>query len=241
VFEWIVTLLIGVGLTLVTYFIAFSLLMITSKKVKSIGSALEKRSWISNIIIGPIILVLSLLIIYVLSQGNIHQWGFQWMDLWELSWLILVGGIIAIFTVGMAEILSPSPPEMKPLPDPRSRVLFFILIVILASISEELLFRGFLQGILDNTLLLEIEFGNLSLTGGSIVSAIIFAVVHVMPAKRMGMNPVVLMGSSFILGIISGVALATTGSLIAPIIIHSLFNLVGFLESVTYTSKNNPQ
>ncbi len=163
------------------------------------------------------------------------------MDLWELSWLILVGGFIAIFTVGMAEILSPSPPEMKPPPDPRSRVLFFVLIVVLASISEEVLFRGFLQGILDNTLLLEIEFGNLSLTGGSIVSAIVFAVVHAMPAKRMGMNPVVLIGSSFILGIISGVALATTGSLIAPIIVHSQFNLVGFLESFTYTSKNKPQ
>lgn len=219
------------------YFVAFTVLMIFSRNIKSLGIILKSRTWFSNIIVGPVIIMLSLLTMYVISLGDFTFWGFQGLDVFEFGVFVTSGGLIAVFTVGIAEIFSPTPAEMKPPENSKERILFFFLIVILASISEEILFRGFLQGFVDSSYLLSIDFGMVVITSGAIISAIIFAIIHTMPAKQMGMNPRVLVGSSLILGITAGIALATTGSLIAPIIIHAEFNLDGFLESIYPTRK----
>lgn len=235
--EWIIAVGISIGFSIAIYFVSFSILMILSKNVKSMGIALKNRPWISNIIIGPVIISLSLLSMYLFTQGDFTSWGFQGVNLFEFSIFFSSSAFIAAFTVGFTELLSPTPVEMKPPEDLKSRILFFLLIVILASISEELLFRGFLQGFVDSSYLLSIELGMLVITSGGIISAIVFAIVHAMPAKRMGTNPKVLVGASLILGVIASISLSTTGSLVTPIAIHVLFNLAGFLESLFPISK----
>lgn len=142
--------------------------------------------------------------------------------------LSTIGIIAAIVVVTVSEHISPTPEKMNPPSDRRGRVIFFVVIVLLASIGEEMLFRGFLQNIIDNSLLLAIYLGWFSITGGAIVSAIVFGMIHIAPAKQMGTSVPVLVLSAAILGLIAGISLTISGSILLPIIIHIEFNLVGF-------------
>ena len=156
-------------------------------------------------------------------------WGFQLPTLEVMVLLSTFGIFAAIVVAVVSEHISPTPEKMNPPSDRRGRIIFFIVIVLLASIAEEMLFRGFLQNILDNSLLLALDLGWFSITGGAIVSAIVFGLIHVAPAKQMGSSVPVLTVSAFILGLIAGIFLTLSGSLILPIIVHMEFNLVGFI------------
>jgi len=113
-------------------------------------------------------------------------WGFQIPLLEILVLLSTIGLFAAIVVVLVSEHLSPTPEKMNPPSDTGGRIKFFIVIVLLASIAEEVLFRGFLQSILDDALLLALDLGWFSITGGAIVSAIVFGMIHAAPAKQMG-------------------------------------------------------
>ncbi|MDF1540419.1 MAG: CPBP family glutamic-type intramembrane protease [Candidatus Thorarchaeota archaeon] len=71
--------------------------------------------------------------------------------------------------------------------------------IIFASRAEELLFRGFLQQLIDKAFLISIVINGGILTSGAIVSAILFGLVHVMPAKMMGNKVPYLMLAAFLL------------------------------------------
>jgi membrane protease YdiL (CAAX protease family) len=162
-------------------------------------------------------------------MGMLPLWGFQIPSVEATVLLSAIGMIAAIVVVLVSEYISPTPEKMNPPPDRRGRIIFFVVIVILASFGEEMLFRGFLQNILDNTLLLAINLGWFSITSGAIVSAIVFGIIHVAPAKQMGSSASVIAISAGILGILAGVFLTISGSLILPIVVHMEFNLVGFI------------
>ena len=53
--------------------------------------------------------------------------------------------------------------------------------------------------------------------------------IHVAPAKQMGSSVPVLAISAAILGLMAGIFLTVSGSLILPIVVHIEFNLVGFI------------
>ena len=151
--------------------------------------------------------------------------------------LSAIGLITAIVVVVVSEHISPTPEKMNPPSDKRGRIVFFIVIVLLASIAEEMLFRGFLQNIMDNALLLALDLGWFSITGGAIVSAIVFGVIHVAPAKQMGSSVPILVISAAVLGLIAGIFLTFSGSIILPIIVHMEFNLVGFILGTRKSQK----
>jgi len=80
--------------------------------------------------------------------------------------------------------------------------------------------------------LLALDLGWVSITGGAIVSAIVFGMIHGAPAKQMGSSIPVLVLSATILGLLAGISMTVTGSLLLPIIIHVEFNLVGFVLGI---------
>ena len=166
-------------------------------------------------------------------------WGFQLPTLEVMVLLSTIGIIAAIVVVVVSEHISPTPENMNPPSDKRGRVIFFVVIVLLASIGEEMLFRGFLQNILDNSLLLAIDLGWFSITGGAIVSAIVFGMIHIAPAKQMGASVPVLVLSATLLGLIAGISLTISGSILLPIVIHIEFNLVGFLLGIRSKSEGS--
>jgi membrane protease YdiL (CAAX protease family) len=227
VIAWIFAVAVSAIIIAVTYSLAFFLMKRFGKRV--MGPPRPGVQWRSNIIIGPVVLCIALIFMVLLSGGNLPSWGVAPIQLDHLVIVIAAGFLVGLVVIAIAERISPTPANMALPREASDTVLYILLIVGLASISEELLFRGVVQNTIDSWYLLSIQSGPIVLTSGAVVSAIIFSLVHSMPAKMMGTSPRVLMASSFILALTAGIALATTGSLIAPILIHAIFNLVGML------------
>ncbi|MHA1863998.1 MAG: lysostaphin resistance A-like protein [Candidatus Thorarchaeota archaeon] len=235
--EWLIALGIGLGISMIIYSVSFAVMMTIVKRSKSEMNIGPANPWMSSAIVSPVVLCLSLLVIFLLSSGMLPLWGFQIPSLEVLVLLSTIGLFAAVVVVVVSEHLSATPEKMNPPSETGGRIKFFIVIVILASIAEEVLFRGFLQSILDNALLLALNLGWFSITGGAIVSAIVFGMIHAAPAKQMGSSIPVLVLSATILGLIAGIFLTVSGSLLLPIIIHMEFNLVGFVLGIRSKSE----
>lgn len=230
--EWLIALVIGLVLTMAIYAVSFAVTVAVVKQRKVKASINLANPWMTSAVVSPIVLCLSLFAIFLLSMGMLPLWGFQIPTLEVMVLLSTIGIIAAIVVVLVSEHISPTPEKMNPPSDRRGRIEFFIIIVILASIAEEMLFRGFLQNILDNALLLAFDLGWFSITSGAIVSAIVFGMIHIAPAKQMGSSVPVLVISAVILGLLAGIFMTISGSLIIPIIVHIEFNLVGFILGI---------
>ena len=230
--EWLIALGIGVAVSMAIYAMSFAVMFTIVKRRKVEAKITLANPWLSSAIVSPVVLGLSLLAIYLLSMGMLPLWGFRLPTIEDLGLLSIVGLSAAVCVVLTSEHISPTPEKMYPPSDTRGRILFFVVIVILASTGEEFLFRGFLQNILDNSLLLAINFGWFSITGGAIVSALLFGIIHIAPAKQTNSSVPVLTISAAILGLIAGIFLTISGSLILPIIVHMEFNLVGFILGI---------
>ena len=230
--EWLIALGIGIAVSMVIYAAAFAVMVTVVKKRKQEANVTLTHPWMSSAIVSPVVLCLSLLAIYLLSMGMLPLWGFQLPTVEVLGLFSTIGIVTAICVVLASEHISPTPEKMNPPSDMRGRIQFFVVIVLLASIAEEMLFRGFLQNILDNSLLLAINLGWFSITGGAIISAIVFGMIHIAPAKQMGSSVPVLVISAMILGLLAGIFLTASGSIILPIILHLEFNLIGFILGV---------
>ena len=234
--EWLIALVIGIVISMVIYSVSFAVMVTVAKRRKLEANITLANPWMSSAIVSPVVLCLSLLVIFLLSIGMLPLWGFQLPTFEGMVLLSAIGLIAAIVVVLVSEHISPTPEKMNPPSDRRGRIIFFIVIVLLASIAEEMLFRGFLQNILDNTLLLALDLGWLSITGGAVVSAIVFGMIHVAPAKQMGSSVPVLVISAAILGLLAGIFLTISGSMILPIIVHMEFNLIGFILGTRATA-----
>jgi membrane protease YdiL (CAAX protease family) len=81
-------------------------------------------------------------------------------------------------------------------------------VVLLAPVAEELAFRGLIYRIFRRTMLP---------LAATVLSAVIFGLMHVDPGKAVW---------AFFLGLIVAVAYEQTRSILAPILIHALFNAV---------------
>jgi len=96
-----------------------------------------------------------------------------------------------------------------------------------ASIAEELLTRGLIQGLLAPFSGVGFHVGTDSVTVPILLAALAFAALHLILVRRMGAKatPVILL--AFLLGCVAGVYRETTGSLIPAVIVHMLFNIGG--------------
>ena len=100
--------------------------------------------------------------------------------------------------------------------------LLFFAVVVLAPLSEEIVFRGFLQQILEKQ-------WNDS-TRAVLFTALIFSLIH--------MNPYWFF-QIYILGIFLGFLAWKTNSIIAPLILHGLNNFIALLLSILEPQNNN--
>ncbi|AGB04775.1 CAAX amino terminal protease family [Aciduliprofundum sp. MAR08-339] len=102
---------------------------------------------------------------------------------------------------------------------PEKLWLRILLFIILAPISEEILYRGLLEGylILHTSSLIAI-----------LVPAVLFSIIHYAPFKNAPKNVIIsILLSSLILGIIAGWLRAYSNSIIPAIIVHGEFNIIG--------------
>lgn len=101
-------------------------------------------------------------------------------------------------------------------------ILLFIAVVILAPLGEEIVFRGFLQQILEKHWK--------DITRAILITSLIFSLIH--------MNPFWFVQIYF-LGVILGFLAWKTKSIIAPLILHSLNNSMALLLSSLELQQNN--
>lgn len=92
---------------------------------------------------------------------------------------------------------------------------FFVLFIagaVLASIVEEMLFRGFLQGVLERSM---------EITKAVMITAVVFTLLHMWPWQLVQI---------LILGVFLGVMTWKSGSIIPAVIVHFIVNSVSLLS-----------
>ncbi len=104
---------------------------------------------------------------------------------------------------------------------------FLFLLLLLAPLGEEFLFRGILESSL-------LEYGILI---AIVVPALLFSLIHILPFKNTPRKFLaIILISAFILGLLAGYFRALSGSLLPAYVTHAIFNLNGKIaEKLTCT------
>jgi len=184
--------------------------------------------WQMPSIIHVSILILSFLLILILSKGRISSYGLKFASNFPFIRLVLICTGIGIIAAAIESLIGtggPSPTEGFTL------VQKIIFIWLIASICEETLFRGLIQGFLSQYTGRGIRVLKTTLSLPVLVAAILFALIH-FGLLGSGMNFMAVVNIvifAFILGIMAGLYRESTGSIIPAIIIHMLFNIGGTL------------
>lgn len=123
--------------------------------------------------------------------------------------VLLLGVVLLVSLVIIMEPLMQLLPEMEV---PEGRGMYMILaLMVVAPIFEELLCRG---------VILEAVRAKRNAWVACIVSALIFAVMHVEPQAVV---------NAFVLGLLLGYVYLRTNSIFAPIILHSINNIFAYM------------
>jgi len=227
----ILSIPVAIGCVFLIYFIAFGILSVLQSKNKKLKEQISENNFIASAIISPVVTILSLLIIVIISGGNISSYGIINLDSTIINSIIygfIFGGIILISIEIVLKIVNTS--DTEKVPDKHGIIQIFILIVVLASIAEEFAFRGLIQRTIELNLPLSVQVFDLNITLGIIIGAIIFSLVHLSLISRKPKIVVALtMISAFLLGIIAGYFYDLTNCLIAAIIVHMEFNFVNLI------------
>jgi len=197
---------------------------------------LMKPSWISKGDITQIsLLVLSLVLIYLLSKGNLSTYGFSPVKIKQLIKPVLISIpvplVMIIVTIIMTIITGIIPKGEHPAAK-YGVVKTIISIWLLASTCEEIFNRGLILSFLAPLK----EYG-FKLFGSHIslpvtISAIGFGLGHLCLLNQMGSTIVTgIVVSAILLGFIAGYFREKTGSLVPAIAAHMTFNIVGFTIS----------
>ena len=172
-------------------------------------------------------LIVSLILIHSVSKGRVKEYGLNLSFAFPVKKLIVASLLLGFFS-GLIVTLSGQAPENLPWED--MTVLEMILLIwLLASITEEILFRGLIQNYLRDFRNTGIKLKQLHLSLPVIVSALLFGFVH-LTLFTLGAGWVfVLTVVSFatLLGLLAGYFTESSGSITPAIIAHICFNIGG--------------
>lgn len=186
-------------------------------------------------------LLLPLLAILLLGKGNCAAYGFRRPNREMMQakgtpcWWIWGPGA---FALGMAATFAMliSGGGGNPLIKELSLVQIVLFVLISASIVEEVLTRGFLQGHLLRVRSMNRDVTPLGINLSALISAVFFAAMHLVLFLR-GIDIVSLLITlifAFSLGLLSGQLRARTGSLLPSISVHMLANIGGVGGGIIY-------
>ena len=185
-----------------------------------------------SFIVGQILMVVPLIVFLKFKKRPLfHSVRFKILKNSEIKPIILFSTGLIILSDEVDRIIQlfvPTPEyvlDLNYLLKPDSflgAILLFIAVVILAPLGEEIVFRGFLQQILE-------KYWK-DITQAILFTSLIFSLIH--------MNPYWFFQIYF-LGIILGFLAWKTKSIIAPLILHSLNNCMALLLSSLELQQNN--
>ena len=149
-------------------------------------------------------------------------WTGVWPAIMRTGWLLMFCALLYHIVAGAT--LRYFFPEFAlwiiPPRDAMALILSFVMIVILAPLVEELLFRGWIFGSLR---------ARFSAGVTILVTAVLFAIVHMDPT---GLYPVAVLAPGLVLSVIR----ERTGSVKGAILAHAIYNGIGWLLLVFATA-----
>jgi len=180
----------------------------------------------SAIVTQSLFLILSIIFAkYVLKRSMVFL-GFQQTKLTlpivALTTSILISSIISLTAVHVVKVKGP----YSPLPHTLMfNIIGVLMLMIIAPICEETLFRGLLLGyLLEN---------NVSSWTAIAASSTLFALIHLLPFHQAPLNlKASILLTAFLLGTIAGYLRRRTNSIIPAITTHMGFNLGGYIISI---------
>lgn len=203
-------------------FIFISFLMMNSHQF---ATKVQATPWLPVPIVAGITLVMALILISIFSRFNFSDYGFKLSgDLMILKALmcgVVIGGVLSFAGsfVPSRELSFGSLTFLQQL------LVFWIV----ASVTEEIIFRGLIQTYLSWHISGSVTIFRSQLTIAGLITAIFFGLVHLalLSQGATTFQAIAIGLIALILGIIAGYFRDKTGSLVAPIIVHSLFNITG--------------
>ncbi len=212
--------------------------------IKTPGEWLGPDAWVSESVFTHLaMLILSLLLIRALSGGDFRAYGFRGVSLRVIPRVMLTGAVtvIAASMVPMILTVAIAGPKvfgegMGPIKGMTS-LQIFTSVFILASIAEEVLFRGLIQSWLAPLSAHGIRLPRVRLSVPVLLGAVAFGFSHLI---LIGSTPGILVAeivfATTVLGIVAGYFREKTGSLIPAIVVHMVFNIPGVLSKLAESS-----
>ena len=201
---------------------------------------IQNNIFIPVYLVDGSIFLISILLIYWLSNGRLDKWGFN-LRAKDLKIKLSVEIGLIFFSIGLiSNILSILTHHYKPFPFPltfRNIVGMMLFSSIFVGIAEETGFRGLIQTYLMNRLSGSVKLFRWNFHIGCIIAAILFGLLHLVNLMRGSLLnghvvPIVLMQviSGSIFGLIAGYIYQETKSLAGPVVIHNLFDGLSMLS-----------
>ncbi len=197
-----------------------------------LGSDLRMVQWVGAIDHHVVQLCFALGCIWYLSGGDWRSWGLNTKNLGESKRLLTRGFFpVLVLFLFFGELLVPlltdTPPEFGYEVTVVNVIGILVFMGIVSGLSEEILFRGFIQTYLtqyfDRTFTV---FGHVLPLSG-LIAAVIFTVAHVgFTVFPLGIYHLQIpqIALAFVLGIYYAIAYHETESLVAPIVAHNVVN-----------------
>lgn len=177
------------------------------------------------------ILIISILLIFFFSKRRIIEFNIARVNIKQLVQPIVITVLLILIRQLIPMIMgSESHPAAVSMSIPQ-QVLF---IVVLASLGEELLFRGFLQNMLNPIKRYGISIFNLKLSLPVIISGLLFGLMHfALMGTGASFNYVFLIVIfGMLLGMIAGYFQEKNNNFSFAFIVHLTANLVGLIFSM---------
>ncbi len=173
-----------------------------------------------------VMLILSFILICLLSKGRISTYGLKMPEIRFLKQPLLIGTLVGIIVGGLSLFL---PEREIGFMRNFSFLQIVIFVWIYASISEELLTRGLIQGFLEPLIKYKISLSRSHVSVPMLVGALFFGLMH-LGLLAMNVDIFFVLAVVFfaiVLGLVAGHYRETTGSIIPSIVVHMLFNVWG--------------
>ena len=212
----------------IAVFLGFLVLALSSmmNTVNVFTELSESYPWIPITHTG--MLLASLILICLLSRGKVSTYGLKGIRLKALVRPTVVGLSVGIIITGLGELLPMTGFEFM---EDFTLLQIILFVWIFASVSEELLTRGLLQGFLRPLEKYRLMIFKFYMSVPVLVAALFFGFMHLglLTMGASGPAVFVIVLSAIILGVIAGYYREKTGSIVPAIVIHMLFNICGTL------------
>jgi len=216
--------------TILAIVLGLLVLMILGQSMMSISKStqlFENFPMIDKTFTHTAMLVLAVFFMLILNKGNLRSYGFTWSLNFPLTKTILVSLLIGLIMALLQNLFVTSKVELPV--DNYSFLESILYIWVWASICEEVLTRGLIQGFLDPLKHIGLTVFKHHISLPVIVGALFFGAMH-LAMLTMGADikmVLLIVFFSIILGVIAGYLKEKTNSLVPAILVHFCFNVGG--------------